>query len=40
MPTLWISEVNIEILEQENMAKWNDGYMVQFLKKLKLCTQN
>ena len=39
MSTFWVSEVNIEILEQENVAKWNYGYMLQFLKKLKLCTQ-
>ena len=37
MPTLWSSEVNKVILEQEKKAEVGYGYMLQFLKKLRLC---
>ena len=40
MPTLWSSEVNDAILEQVKMEEWDYDYMLQFFKKLKLCTEN
>ena len=38
MPALWSSEVNKVILGQVKVGGFS--YMLQFLKKLKLCTQN
>ena len=40
MPTIWSSEVNKSILKQVEVVEQDSGYKLQFLKKLKLCTQN
>ena len=40
MPTLWISGINEAILEQVKVEEQDYDYMLQFFKKLKLCTQN
>ena len=40
IPTVWSSDVNKAILEQVIVAEYNYYYMLQFLKKQHLCTQN
>ena len=40
MLTLWSSELINAFLEKVEVAEYDYGYKLQFLKKLKLCTQN
>ena len=40
MPALWSSEVSKAILKKLKVERGDSGYVLQFLKKLKVYTQN
>ena len=40
MPTFRSSKINKAIVEHVKVPEWDYGYMIQFLKKLKLCIHN